>query len=176
MPPDAPDRTTPPARGWIPVDLGGVMDAWPAMRGGVAGAFPSSGGRAPAIAAPEPTGAVVSLAARRESEAARASPRRIPEDDIVTIEQPTVPAPVRVAAVDEDALDLALVATPAEAAQPVPFPDEAKRAAFLRRRRILYLTGAAIIMATGAVHTFKSAMAARGVWVPDAASPAHRIT
>ncbi len=140
-----------PASGWMTVDLGSLSRAWSA---------PATSGPA-AAPAPEtrPDTPVVSLAARRDAGAPPA-PRRVPEADILTIARPAPPRPAAAPAPPADVLDLADLDPP----ELIPFQSSAEREE--RHRRILYLTAAAIIMATGAVYTYKSAAAARAVHVP----------
>ncbi|KAA2235304.1 hypothetical protein [Salinarimonas soli] len=160
---DATDPSRPSvAPGWAPVGGEGVTRGWPASFGvRLAGAFPPP--------AP-PAAPVVNLAERRASEAARSAPRRVPEEDMLDLGRP-VAAPANRPA-DDDVLDLAtLPAHPAPRSAPIPFPTPGER-----RRRILYLGAAAIIMATGLAHTFKTAKTTRAILVPDAAVPDHRVT
>ncbi len=166
--------------GWTPFGATGAMQGWPGVLGGPLGVFPTA---APGLAPPHPVAAppasVVSLAERRESEAQRPSQRRVPDEDIVTLDRATVGASARPAPRDE-ILDLAQVAMPDrpeafEPSSPIPF-RRSPQASDERMRRILYLTAAGIIMATGAIYTYKTSNAPRVISVPDAISPTNRVT
>jgi len=160
--------------GWMQVDATGAMRGWPGvLGGGPVGVFP------PPVPPSAPPAPVVSLAERRESDAQRHPPRRVPDEDIVTLDRTPGAAPAGPAS-QEEILDLAHVAGvtvsgPSERSAPIPFrrpvepPSE-------RMRRIVYVAAAGIIMATGAIYTYKSSNAPRVISVPDAISPTNRVT
>lgn len=159
----SPTSDLPPASGWMTVDLGGLHRSWSA---------PVTVPRTPESARATSDTAVVSLAARREAEAARPA-RRVPEADVLVLERIPTPRPASAPARD-DVLDLAELAPAPPSSEVVAFPSAHDRQN--RARRILYLTAAGIIMATGAVYTYKSASAARAISVPMPESPSHMLS
>ena len=175
-----------PASGWMTVDLGGLARGWTGhARPALETVVP------PAPAAPREEAEVVSLAAHREAEAART--RRVPEVDILVLDRARV-APGTRAPEPAEILDLAdLAPVPADAAdraasppapteratpapEPIPFPSGAGREAHERRRRILYLAAAAIILASGAIHTYRHVGAARVISIPVPDRPGHMLS
>ncbi len=161
MRPELPDPVR--GTGWMPLDPARLGHGWPALVApGFVGAF--------APAAPEPASDVVDLASRRAPPATRPQPRRVPEADIVALARTAAPRPEN-PPVREDVLDLAEVAS-----APIPFPGPGRRKPGDRHRLILYLVGAAFILATGLVYSYRTARVAGGIAVPDAVLPGHVVT
>jgi len=168
MPPaDANENARPVfATGLAPLDLRGLSGAWPGGTGFgwrtlVIPPTPEPETREPA----RPPAAVVDLAERR-ADAAKPAERRVPADDIVEYE----PAPrSSLKPLDDEPLDLK------DVGEPIPFPSSAEAAA--RRSRIIRLAAAAIIFATGAFQTYRTASSQpRVIVVPMPDTPGNVIT